>query len=242
MRSRWRARGDNRQNRESDYLAEAIRYFTQNTQRPLWVGQRKTTNGVKKEPSPLYRPFEDSRDSFVGALERAFNKHYSSSTTPKDGHLLKYTASEDFLECFLERLNTPDLSPGYIFITAFNSTRSISNKFQKPAESLVKNLNLIGVDALNEAGYVQKAFPIALLTIMQDVTKSDPSLREGYLIDEVLERYQADLLSRHKEHLKSFVNSNPITQACMDVSLAKEIENFRAFLANRDNLLASAGQ
>ena len=241
MRSRWNIRGDDRQDRESPYLAEAIRYFTRNTQRPLWVGQT-ATNGVKKERHPLYRPFEDSRDSFVSALERAFNKHYSSSTTPKDGHLLKYTASQDFLEWFLKRLNTPDLSPGYIFITAFNSTRRIKDKFQKPAESLVKNLDLIGVDALNEAGYVQKAFPIALLTIMQDVTKSDPSLREGYLIDEVLERYQANLLSRHTEHLKSFGHDNTITQACMDVSLAEEIQNFRAFWANRDNLLASAGQ
>jgi uncharacterized protein (DUF433 family) len=148
---------------------------------------------------------------------------------------------EDFLEWFLKRLNTPDLSPGYIFITAFNSTRRIRDKFQKPAESLVKNLDLIGVDALNEAGYVQKAFPVALLTIMQDVTKSDSSLREGYLIDEVLERYQAALLLRQEE-LKSFVNSNPITQACMDVSLAEEIKNFRDFWANRDSLIASARQ
>ena len=240
MRSRWKARRDDRRDKESPYLAAAIGYFTQNTQRPLWPGQRKKEDGSPEEPNPLYPPLAISEDSFVISLGRAFNRHFNG-TPPKDKRFLKYD-DPGFLECFANRINTPSLCLGYEFITKFDSKRFIQNRFHDPATLLAEKLGPIAVRSLDQGGHVQKVFPVAFLEILERVTKENPSFKEDRLIVEALLKYRANLLSRHTEHLKSFGHDNTITQACMDVSLAEEIQNFRAFWANRDNLLASAGQ
>ena len=239
MRSRWNTRGDDRQDRQSPYLAAAIKYLTQNTQRPLWPGQRKKEDGSPEEPNPLYPPLAISEDSFVISLGRAFNRYFNGAS-PKDKRFLKYN-DPGFLECFANRLNTPSLCLGYEFITKFDSKRFIQNRFRDPATLLAEKLGPIAVRSLDQGGHVQKVFPVAFLKSLQGLIQEYPSLKEDRLIVEALLKYRANLLSRHKEHLKSFGHENITTQACMDVSLAEEIQNFRAFWANRDNLLASAG-
>ena len=132
MRSRWRARGDDRQDRQSPYLAEAIKYLTKNTQRPLWPRQRKTTNGLSEEPHPLYPPLTNSRASFITSLNCAFKEYFPSP--PRDGRLLRYN-NEAFLAWFAERLNTPDPPACYKFVTNCNGV-TIQDRIRTSAESL----------------------------------------------------------------------------------------------------------
>jgi hypothetical protein len=225
-------------------LAEAITYLDKkHTKRPLWKGKRQTKGGLEEPPHPLYPALSNSRTSFRTTLSIQYkiwceDNNFSVNRTYV-GKKIILDYPNEFLDYFAQRLNIPDLPPSYGLFSDFNESGVIN---KTTAEDLAAKLGPIGVDVLDKGDCLRTAFPVKFLEILQGVIKSDTSLREGYLIDEVLERYQADLLSRHKEHLKSFVNSNPITQACMDVSLAEEIKNFRAFWANRDSLIASAGQ
>jgi hypothetical protein len=219
-------------------LSEAKKYLSGISLRPLWP--------VEKRPDdPVCYPARYKNEvTFNSSLSGEYKKWCkTNSPDTVHGKGIRNNYPKRFLDFFAQtHLNIPNHPLMYGFVTDFNSRSLIVHRIQQPAKSLKEKLGPIGVEVLDEKGRAQTAFPIAFLEIMQLVIESDTSLREGYLIDEVLERYQADLLSRHKEHLKSFVNSNPITQACMDVSLAEEIKNFRAFWANRDSLIASAGQ
>ena len=225
-------------------LAKAITYLErQNTKRPLWKGQRQIKGGLEEPPHPLYPALSNSRKSFQETLSHKYQRWCKPNNVPvrriyiRKKILLDYP--NEFLDYFAQHLNIPDLPPSYGLFSDFNESGVIN---KTTAEELAEKLGPIGVDVLDKGGNVQTAFPVDFLEILQGVIESDTSLREGYLIDEVLERYQADLLSRHQEHLKSFGNENTTTQACMDVSLAKEIQNFRAFWANRDSLIASTRQ
>jgi hypothetical protein len=222
MRSRHNKPGeDKRQGSESPYLAAAIRYLTQNTQRPLWPGQRETTNALPEEPNPLYPPLTNSRASFITSLNCAF-KEYFGPNPPKEGRFPKYSSDEGFLNCFLERLNTPSLPSEYAFITVFDPERSILSKFRSgpnPVGSLAKRLGPIGVSTVDQNGRPETAFPIAFLEILQGVIEEHPSLKEDHLIAKAVLEYM------------KYLDATKTTEACMDVSsLALQRENLETFI------------
>jgi hypothetical protein len=214
MRSRWSARGDNRQDRESPYLAAAITYLTQNTQRPLWPGQRETTNALPEEPNPLYPPLTNSRASFIASLNVAFKKYFGPNF-PKDGRFPQYSSDEGFLDCFLERLNTPDPPSEYDFVSTLDPRNITWHRLHQAAESLTEKLGPIGVEVLNKVGCPRTAFPIAFLEILQGVIEEHPSLKEDHLIAKAVLEYM------------KYLEAAEITEACMEVS---------SFALQRENL------
>ncbi len=224
-------------------LADAVYYLEkQNTKRPLWKRQRQIKGGLEEPPHPLYPALSNSRARFQETLSHKYQRWCDDNDVPKRctyvGKRKVWDYPDEFLEYFAGRLNTPDRPPDYGLVSHFYE-HGVLNKIR--AEELAEKLGPIGVDVLDNKGSPRTAFPVAFLEILQGVIQEYPSLKEDRLIVEALLKYRANLLSRHKEHLKSFGHENITTQACMDVSLAEEIQNFRAFRANRDNLLASAG-
>jgi hypothetical protein len=218
-------------------LENAKGYLAKISLRPLWKGYNEQHDHF------CYPPCYKNEGTLNVRLSAAY-KIWCTENSPDTVHGkgIPNNYPERFLDFFAQtHLNIPEPPLGYGLVTDFNVNWIIKNRIKTPAESLKEKLGPIGVKALDEKGPVKTVFPIAFLKLLQDVIKSDSSLRGDNLIKTTLSRYQEDLLSRQEE-LESFANTNATTQACMDVSLAKEIENFRAFLANRDNLLASAGQ
>jgi hypothetical protein len=223
MRSKHKTLGeDRRQGSESPYLAAAIKYLTQNTQRPLWPGQRQIKNGLPETPNPLYPPLTNSRASFITSLNFAFKKYFGPNF-PKHGRFPKYSSDEGFLDYFLEHLNTPDRPSEYDFVSTFDPRKIIWHRLDQAAESLTAKLGPIGVEVLNKVGCPRTAFPVAFLEILQLVNEEDPSLQEDHLIAKALLEYMKFLD-------KMETPDTAITETCMEVSsLALQKENLEAF-------------
>jgi hypothetical protein len=222
MRSRHKTLGeDKRQGSESPYLAAAIKYLTQNTQRPLWPGQRQIKNGLPETPNHLYRPLAKSRGTFIRSLNIAFKKYFGPNF-PKDGEGHIMYNKQDFLAWYATRLNIPDLPPGYGLVSDFNDKSLILNK--TTAEGLAAKLSPIGVEVLDNGARPRTAFPVAFLKILQGVIEEDSSLKEDHLIAQALLKYM-----KYLDEVET--PDTAITEACMEVSsLALQRENLEAFL------------
>ena len=220
-------------------LSQSKKRLRRISRRPLWKED--------KEPEdPVRYPYRyKTQHTFEGALSTEYRK-WCEKNAPKTilGRGIYNQYPERFLIFFADTvLNIPNPPVGYGFVTDFVCNNNVKYKIRSPIKSLAEKLGPIGVMAFDPwRRCFNSSFPVAFLEILERVTKENPSFKEDRLIVEALLKYRANLLSRHTEHLKSFGHKNTTTQACMDVSLAEEIQNFRAFWANRDNLLASAGQ
>jgi hypothetical protein len=219
-------------------LAEAITYLTnKHTERPLWKGKRQRKGGLEEPPHPLYPALSNSEKSFITTLGAQYHEWVRDNDKKKP---VKVNAARnnndnldyptDFLNYFARRLNIPDVPPRYGLLTNSDIPSSIINRrIPKGVKAIEEKIHPIGVVVLGKNRKETIAFPVAFLETLQRVITKDSSLKGDHLIAEAVLEYM------------KYLDALEITKSCIGVS-SLELENLRAFLTNRDSLLASAGQ
>jgi hypothetical protein len=213
-------------------LADAVRYLEkQNTKRPLWQGRRQTKGGLEEPPHPLYPALSNSRTSFKNTLSDQYHKWRGrgrGKETKFSREALDYP--KEFLEWFARRLNIPNVPPRYCLLTNSDiPSITINRRIPNGVKAIEEKIGPIGIAVLGKNGEETIAFPVAFLETLQRVITKDSSLKGDHLIAEAVLEYM------------KYLDALEITESCIGVS-SLELENLRAFLTNRDSLLASAGQ